>query len=186
MPVTDGFIFGRWIRSLNIPVNLIYMNGCENFEYARTALSLHADDLILKPVNFDELEETIRVIIKKATQKQDTPVIEDSENEIIREVKNYIRTHLSEGITRKDAASHVNLNESYFSRLFRRETGTTPNTYIQEQRIKRAKQLLITTNESVTFIGEQAGYDSTAYFIKIFKRETGQTPGEFQREARKR
>lgn len=58
--------------------------------------------------------------------------------------------------------------------------------YLQAERIGRAKQLLATTNESITTVGEQAGYNTTAYFIKVFREETGQTPGEYRKTVRKR
>ena len=108
------------------------------------------------------------------------------ENQIVSEVKHYIKEHLSEETTRTDIADHVKMNESYLSRLFRQETGMALKNYLQAERIGRAKQLLATTNESITTVGEQAGYNTTAYFIKVFREETGQTPGEYRKTMRKR
>lgn len=54
--------------------------------------------------------------------------------------------------------------------------------YVVNQRIERAKLLLLNTKLSVTGIAEMCGYESSSYFIKSFKTITGLTPGQFQKE----
>ena len=48
-------------------------------------------------------------------------------------------------------------------------------------RIKTAKILLTTSNQDISFIGGQVGFNSTAYFIKVFKEATGETPMQYRK-----
>ena len=62
----------------------------------------------------------------------------------------YMTDHLAEPISLEDIAGQTGLNPSYFSRLFRRYTDTSPYDYLTNLRISHGKMLLITTSESVT------------------------------------
>ena len=179
MPGMDGLEFVSWIRSVNPHIPVLFLTGYADFEYARTAISLRVNDYILKPLDYEELEEKIITLMKQDVPDQKNEV--QKEHPVIAEVKKYIGENLSRNFTRRELAEHISLNESYLSRLFHRETGCSIKEYIQAERIRKAKHLLSTTAYSITMVGELAGYESTAYFIKVFKKETGQTPGEFRK-----
>ena len=60
--------------------------------------------------------------------------------------------------------------------------GSTPNQTRQELLVRKAKQLLTTTDSSVQEISDQLGFSSTSYFRKILHRQTGKTPTQIRRE----
>lgn len=95
-------------------------------------------------------------------------------------VKNYVRSHLNENLTRESLAAMVYLTADYLSHLFKRETGFSLTNYIIYERIEEAKRLLAGTNQSISDIATRCGFQNISYFSKQFKRFTGVTPREFR------
>ena len=101
---------------------------------------------------------------------------------VVDQVKSYIARNLSDDLSREQLARQFFLNPDYLSRLFKKETGYSLQSYIVEERIKKAKFLLETTELSISEIHEQSGFANSSYFSKIFKRETGLTPQEYRQQ----
>jgi AraC family transcriptional regulator of arabinose operon len=93
----------------------------------------------------------------------------------------YIREHIGEPITLPALAASAGLSPSRFGRLFRAETGKSPQQHIESLRLETARQLLDLTNRSVGAIASAVGYESAFYFSLRFKRATGQSPSEYRR-----
>ncbi|MEW9699442.1 response regulator [Paenibacillus sp. SI8] len=92
----------------------------------------------------------------------------------------YVSLHLNRKISLDEVAEQLFLNPSYFSRLFKKETGETFIEYVSRMKVGRAKELLDQTNMSVAKICESLGYDNHSYFIKMFKTVAGVTPLEYR------
>ena len=71
----------------------------------------------------------------------------------------YVKSHVYENISRADAAGMVFLNEEYFSKLFKAETGMTFKDYVLIEKMKMAGTLLKNTNFSVGVIASKVGFD---------------------------
>lgn len=104
----------------------------------------------------------------------------------VQKIINHINLNLSEQHTLKSLAALCHISPSYLSALFRQETGTTLIDYINTQRVKRAAQLLTTTEQSISEVAEEMGILDVNYFAKIFKRSFGMTPTRYRRENRKK
>ena len=104
-----------------------------------------------------------------------------SENIYIREAENYIRFHYDSNITISKLAKSLNLSAEYFSRLFKAETGMTPQNMIIQYRIKKACKLLTTTSLSVNEIAVCIGICDQRYFSKLFKDKIGCSPTEYRK-----
>lgn len=100
---------------------------------------------------------------------------------IIERVKQYIDNNLQSELTREQISRYVYLNQDYLSRLFKRQEKTSISDYICERRINYAKRLLIYSNESISLIGEKAGYSYNSHFSKTFKKKTGMTPASYRK-----
>ncbi|MFP3422319.1 AraC family transcriptional regulator, partial [Bacillus sp. SIMBA_161] len=70
----------------------------------------------------------------------------------------------------------------HLSRLFKRQTGSTPIDYMIKLRMEKAKELLLTTEASLQEIAEGIGYADKYYFAKMFKRYTGIPPIRYRTE----
>lgn len=75
------------------------------------------------------------------------------------EVAHYIVEHCTERISLEDLAGRFYINKFYLSRIFKEVTSFTINDYLNVNRIKKAHRLLLETDDSITSIAEQLGYE---------------------------
>ena len=80
-----------------------------------------------------------------------------------------------------EIAKDVSLAPSYFSAVFKKETGVTFTEWLAKARIERAKRLLEKNDLSVLEICFDCGYSTPSQFIKVFKRMTGFTPSAYRK-----
>ncbi|MDD2971558.1 MAG: response regulator [Lachnospiraceae bacterium] len=99
----------------------------------------------------------------------------------IRQAQQYVEEHCSEKIVLEDLAEVVGLNPVYFSVLFKKETGINFSTYLIDVRMKKAKDLISSTNETIAAIAEQVGYKDSRYFSRIFTKEVGIKPALYRK-----
>ena len=92
----------------------------------------------------------------------------------------YVKSHVYENISRADAAGMVFLNEEYFSKLFKAETGMTFKDYVLIEKMKMAGTLLKNTNFSVGVIASKVGFDNFSHFSRTFQKVTDYTPQEYR------
>lgn len=100
----------------------------------------------------------------------------------ITEAKKYIRNNLSAHLTVSTVSEMLNMNGSYFSHLFKKETGKNFVDYVNYMRISRAKELLSTTDYRIYEIAAMVGIDSPNYFSVLFKKITGKNPNDFRQK----
>lgn len=93
----------------------------------------------------------------------------------------YINQNLSEDLSLQTIATHIGFSQYYFCRLFKESTGLTPYQYIIQQRIERAKQLLVQDNHSIVDVALQVGFANQSHFCQRFRRITGVSPRTYRR-----
>lgn len=94
----------------------------------------------------------------------------------------YIREHFRNPLlSLSDVADHVYLNASYFSRVYKNETGESFIEALTRIRLERAKELLRDSREKIAEISQDTGYQNTRYFCSVFKKHTGLTPLEYRK-----
>lgn len=107
----------------------------------------------------------------------------DSEGTLVY-VLQYIHSHYMEQITLEQLANMEHISTSYLSRQFKRQTGMTVITYVNQLRIEAARHLLIGSQMRVNEIAYQVGFESPKYFYRMFKALTGESPAAFRRKYR--
>lgn len=101
-------------------------------------------------------------------------------DKFVRSITSYVREHLTEEINIDNMADELFISRSYLSSKFKKETGITLSQYIQEQRIKKAQELLKSSNKSILEISTFLGFSSQGYFQNVFKKVVGMTPREYR------
>jgi len=99
----------------------------------------------------------------------------------VRKAIGVMETNYHKNITATDIAFEVGLDRSYFSTLFKTQTGKTPYAYLTSLRIKKACALMEKECASVSEAAVSVGLDPRN-FARLFKRETGKTPGQYLKE----
>ena len=149
-----------------------------------TEVTQFYDINFLQRLNFSErlLDATSAEILKKTVKD----IFSSLENyveqnagynaEWVQKVKNYINANYSDmNLNVSFLADKFRFNLSYFSRVFKKETGKGVYDYIQEKRVEASKEML-KSKMSINEIAVKVGYLDGRTFIKAFKKITGDTP----------
>ena len=89
--------------------------------------------------------------------------------------KLFIDKHFSENINLSKIAGKAMVSKFHFIRLFKKYYGRTPNQYLQDVRIEKAKQLL-QKGKTIDEACYAIGFTSKTSFMSLFKKTTGKTP----------
>lgn len=106
----------------------------------------------------------------------------DTRKKPVEEAILYIRAHIAQPISLEELAAHVCLSVSYFSHLFKHQTGFPPTEYIINCRIEHAKSLLVRTDQSIAEIASQVGYASSGSLINLFVKRLGISPMQYRKQ----
>ena len=79
-------------------------------------------------------------------------------------------------------ASYIGLSPVYFHRLFKTYYGITPNDYLLNIRIDKAKNMLLFDNKSIDEIAYECGFNSSTYFSTVFKKKINESPYRFRKK----
>jgi len=105
-----------------------------------------------------------------------------SNEHTIQMIREYIESHLADGLSLEELGEYVHLHPVYLSKLYKQETGSNLSSYISLKRLEKASRLLIESNLHVVDISRMVGYKKTQYFIKLYKEEYGVTPQQYRRQ----
>ena len=98
----------------------------------------------------------------------------------IEQAKIIMNENVSGNVDPEELAMRLNISYSWFRRVFKEYTGYAPAKYFQELKLRKAKQMLVGTSQSVKEISFFLGFQSTEYFFSFFKKRTGLTPLEYR------
>lgn len=97
----------------------------------------------------------------------------------------YINEHFTEDIDLKKLAAIEHYNISYYSEWFKNKMKVSPVEYIQNLRVKKSKELLLSTNLTILQISQIVGYEHNSSFTRVFKYLEKISPTEFRRKNQK-
>lgn len=100
----------------------------------------------------------------------------------VRRVTDHLMAHLAEDVSLGDLAALAGLSPYHFCRAFSATTGMPPHRWRLERRMERVRDLLVSTDLSVTQVAAMVGYDDPGRLAAAFRKSTGVTPTEFRRE----
>ena len=101
---------------------------------------------------------------------------------LVRKVITRIDFDLTADLSLKTQAELLNVNASYLSTLFKKETGSTLTDYVNRKRVEHALFLLNSSTMQIQTIAQYCGIQDVNYFTKTFKKYIGKTPKEYREE----
>jgi len=108
---------------------------------------------------------------------------DDSISMDIERALRYIAENFALPLTLEEVAGKVNLSPTYFSKKFKKVTSLNFKEYVNYIRIRQASQMLLTTDDSITKIATNCGFNSSNYFKDCFHRMNGVSPHNFRKRA---
>ncbi len=100
---------------------------------------------------------------------------------IIRDACFRMRENIGQEMDFKQYALENHIGYSYFRKMFKQYTGIAPVQYHLDLKIRRARDLLVSTDQSIKEIAFMVGFRSIHYFSRTFKKKTGISPSEIRK-----
>lgn len=94
----------------------------------------------------------------------------------LRRVTDFINDNLEQDLTLTEIAQVAGLSHFHFARAFRKSVGVTPQQYITNRRIEKAKELLAKSDLPIVEVGFQSGFKNQSHFTTLFRKITSLTP----------
>ena len=116
-----------------------------------------------------------------AQGKQQLPA-ETADTRRLKTVLQWLSAHYAEELRVADAAEVCSCSASHFMRWFRKMTGQSFVTFLNEYRLNAAAEALHTTDETVLAIASRCGFENLSYFNRAFKAHFGMTPREYRKK----
>lgn len=194
MPEMNGVMAAKYIRQIDDKCSIIFLTAYDDFEYARNAIKIRALDYLLKPCDINDLLAVMDMAIQKLDRecdfkgntKENKPerkrenVKNFDEQTTIKYLREYVENNYTFDISMQEVAEDMGYSDAYFSKLFKQYFNQNFTAYLTEYRIKKAKELLTDTNNSIKDISRMVGYEDSNYFAKIFKRIVGEIHSKFR------
>lgn len=112
----------------------------------------------------------------------DLEVATDSlEPGIIKRTREFIHDHLDEPLSLESVAKAVHCNSFYLCKLFKKVTGLSFTEYINQMRLRKAKELLVNQELRISEVAMDAGFQSITHFNRVFRKVVGCSPTEYRR-----
>ena len=105
-----------------------------------------------------------------------------SQEQIIRNVHDYMVEHLSERITIEELSRIFLMNTTTLKAVFKRVYGMTLAAHMKAHRMEKAASLLLTTQDDIGTIAKAVGYESQSRFTAAFRESLGVSPGEYRKQ----
>ena len=175
LPDLNGLEILRTVRQDSPGTDVIILIETDSTETAVGAMKAGARDVLVKPVDEDELFASIHDLLEPRYPLR---------HEIGNRMDAYLKVHFSDSsLRRSDLCGHFNLSPAYVSRLFRDRLATSFRNRLRYHRIERAKRILGITDESMRVIAAQCGFKNQSRFSEAFRRQEGIAPREYRKIA---
>lgn len=208
MPVMDGIALLKQVSKESPNTVFLILTNHAEFTYAQEAVEFGARKYLLKSELRGEelLGELERILTSQQERQADTDMkimlqsqMEDRErndsdlagshdgrySQVIQDALQFIKEYYREDISLVGVAKHVYRSSEYLSRLFKAETGENFSIYLMMYRMKRARELLQTTDLKIYQIANEVGYETPGYFTKIYRKYIGESPEDTRSQYRR-
>ena len=207
MPGMSGLDAARAVLAQRPSCRVIFVTAYSLFQYAHEAVHLGACDYLLKPVDPDELEASVRRAMRQIeterkleelaaaqpqpeqteTEEEAEDAPEESENSqtalVMAHVRRYLEDNYMFDLSLDSVGEILHISPAYLSAQFKKYQKMNFLDCLTELRINAAKELLSDPFRSSAEVASMVGYEDASYFARAFKKRTGMTPPQYRRQA---
>lgn len=160
--------------------NELSMPIIRNLTHIKRTLIQCVNCFIIKNTFYRENASALLKLCLLEILKDDTEI---AHSQLCKDVLSYIHENYSvTTLTNEDIASNFNYHPYHLSNIIKEETGKTLHQFLIYYRLRLARDLLVTTQYSISEIAWKCGFSSTAYFIKLFRQNVGMTPKDYRKQ----
>jgi YesN/AraC family two-component response regulator len=178
----DGIEVAERIKSLySIPI--VYLTAFSDGETLERAQKTNPQGYVIKPFRREQLLSTVAIAIANHQQqrKPEEDTLSTSTGHYrLQPTLDYIEEHLDQGITVEFLAGAIGMSTAYFCRFFQKEMGCSPYQFIIQQRVERAKAILLERELSISEVALRCGFSSHSQLNHHFRNLLGITPKEYR------
>lgn len=167
-------------------INMLSRAGTSLLKKGQSISEILGDNVVYEEIKYFNTISDLEIYLKKnisiilkVIEKKKTKQLNKTVSEAIEYINNEI---FNPELSLKVVANQIYSNESYLSRIFKKEVGISFIEYITKKRIDKSIELLNTTDLKVYEIAEQVGFRESHYFSICFKKQTGLTIKEFKKD----
>ena len=181
--------FGDRVRNAKnyaIIMNTLLRKAAEN----GSVHPIHIDRVsseFAKKIELQTSEQSVVSMIKEMARKYTLLVKNHSMQGYSNQVRKallHIESDLAADLSLRTVAGLLDMNSSYLSTLFKKETGQTLTEYVTCKRMEHAVFLLNCTNMQIQTVAQYCGMPDICYFTKTFKKMIGKTPTDYKKSIR--
>ncbi len=181
MPTIDGVELVRRCRGAGVTGEFVMLSAYAEFEASREFFRLGGHDYLLKPIDKNALQLTLEGLTRKLTEQK--AIMEDSPSPknatAFEGLIAYIEQNYQQKHTLKLLSERFHLSETYICDLFSKNYSTTFTLFMAGIRMRKAAELIATTNVPMKQICRMCGYTDYLYFCRVFKNYHGVTPSKY-------
>ena len=190
MPKMDGITLAQLTRTEYPQMRIIFLTGYDYVDYLLSAVKIGVEDYILKPVTKSEIEALlVKVVAKLNEEKRQRELLalaseEDSFSGTQHFEKLILEQLSNPNLALGELAKQLGFSTNYLSLLIKKELGMSFQEYVTQQRIQRAKRLLLSTDMKIYEVALAVGIEDMNYFSYRFKSIVGVSPKSFRSGAK--
>ena len=157
----------------------------KNYDISGSSIDGNDGDIFEFLDNIDSIQDVEKWFLDKCffIQKEIKKSRMDSTEVLVDKAKEYIKEHFKDSDLSVDkVCSNLNVSANYFSAVFKKNTGESFVSYLTDIRLKKAVELLETTDEKAYVIAGLVGYDEPNYFSYVFKKAYGISPSKYRQQ----
>jgi two-component system response regulator YesN len=199
MPGMDGLEFLRALKGMFPRIKVVLISGYDDFEYLQKAVRYHADAYELKPVKIRRLLSLIGELKAGMGAEEDLPRGEGrcgpghgpgplpeqsfsgTYSPRIRRAIDYVNSHPAADLSARNLGALLGISPNYFSALFKQETGTSFNGFVNRVRLENAAYFLEHTDGRISEIAASIGFRDVVYFSQVFRKTYGCCPSRYRK-----
>ena len=181
---SNGWTYLEVRQTVRRFLNLIFEEKAEKLETAKIMEKqsmLEMADKAVDSMDMNQLEEILDEIIDDFVENNQQTT-SDSIKSGIQKAVVYIEEHFEENLSLSSLSAQFHVESSYFSKMFRKETGENLMLYICKKRMEKAVEYMKNSERSLTEIAFMVGYDDYTYFNKVFRKMMNISPREFRNQ----
>ncbi len=127
------------------------------------------------------LQELLLLLMRHSVMNESEPELLNSRDADILRATKYIYKNFREPLTLDEVSNVASLSPTYFSKKFKQVTGMGFKEYLNFVRLKHAQTALLITNNTITDIALEYGFNDSNYFKDLFKKVYGKSPRDFRK-----